>query len=257
MRDHGRQLQVVLGLHGEADVGDPGPDGLLRSLLRCPPHDDVVPPVLCEVSLAVPGDEPAEPLTEVNAVELGPQVLQSVGRRRAGQSHHTGEHRRHRPHRLEAEALRRLEARQFVDDQHVERRLTVIVVHEPGEGVTADDVDVRILAECLHPLLLGAHHPRHPEVPEMVPLGCLVCPCGLRHLLGCDHQCPRDLAPVHQLAGGGEGAHALAESHVEEQAAPLVLSHPPDGSLLVFIRRKSHAPPSVRPTYCQLHPCRQ
>ena len=77
------QSQVVGGFEAQDDVLDTtlhrfgGPVLWLVAVLGGP-----------EVVLAVVGDVPAQPLALIQQVDLGPEVQQAVGPRRAGQLHH-------------------------------------------------------------------------------------------------------------------------------------------------------------------------
>ena len=75
----------------------------------------------------------------------------------------------HKPHRLEALAGVALEACQLVYDEHVKRHAGVVVLDQPHPGVAAKHVEVGILLQSLHALLLCAYDAAHAQTRQMLP----------------------------------------------------------------------------------------
>ena len=237
---HLGQLQVVLGLHTKADVCDAVAYHLLVSRSDVAPHHDIVPLVGGEVVLTVASHRPAQTAATIYAVHLPPQVNEPVGCRCAGKAYHALHGRTGYAHSLKALRLGVLKARQLVDHQDVKWQLSAIVAHQPHEVIAVDDIDVRLGGQGRKPLFGRAHHLSHPHAVEVVPLGGLSGPGSLRHLLGGNHKGVSNLAVVHKPLQGREGAHRLAETHIQEQPTLGIVQHPLRSLPLVVIRSVSH-----------------
>ena len=229
------QLQVVLSLHRQADVRYLVTDNSLTAFLHATPHDDVVPLVRLEINLTVLGHRLPQPLAHVQAVHLSPQVYQTVRRGSAGQTYHALHRRNRYAHRLETLALRTLETRQLVYHQHVERQHAAVLAHQPHEVVTAGHIHVGLLLQRHATLLLRTKHLHHPEALQVLPLLGLRRPSRLGYLLRGHHQHSAHLAVVHQVLQSGQRTHRLAQSHVEEQTATLMLLDPTHRCALVLV----------------------
>ena len=240
MGHHGGQLQIVLGLHREADVGYLVAYHLVGSLLQVTAHDDVVPLIYLEVHVAVLGDAPAQPFAHVDDVHLRPEVYHAVGCRCAGQPNYAVYSRRGQSHGLEALTGVALERRQLVNHQHVERQLAVVPAHEPHEVVAACHVHVGLLCQGDVALLLRAQHLHNPQAFQVLPLLGLSSPCGFGHLLRRNHQHLRHLAVVNKLLGRSKGNNRLTQTEVYEQRTAGMREYPLHGFELILMRGEFH-----------------
>ena len=97
-----------------------------------------------EIEIEVAAHGSAQPLTPIQQKHLRPQILQTVGRRRAGQPHHAGELPQHLLQRQKALRPAVLEGRKLVDHQHIEWQLSPgVVLHKPFYVFPVDDVQLR------------------------------------------------------------------------------------------------------------------
>ena len=91
-----RHLQMVGGLHGDADVADQVVNLLFSTLTQLVAvYDFPVSLVRDKEALPIVGDEPTQPLPHIQQINLRPQVDERVGRGRAGQTDHPAAHGPH------------------------------------------------------------------------------------------------------------------------------------------------------------------
>ena len=218
-----RQRQIVLGLHADADVGDGLADPAVRPRLWavCAVLLSWIGPILGKKGLPVAGDCPPKPGPAIQQIDLRPQILQAVGRRRAGQLHQAADPRPHQLHGFEALRLRILEAGGLVQHHHVKGPGVAVVVHQPGDVLPVDHPDVPRRVQSPQPLHGAAQYRDDPQVLQVLPLGRLRRPSGLGHLLRRHHQAPGDCpAVVSQLIDGRQGDHRLANQGPYPGKAP-------------------------------------
>ena len=85
-----RHLQMVQGFHGNGDVTNAAIDFFFRKGSRLIGiHDLPVHAVGDKEGISVLGDEPSQSLSHIQALELGKEVHQAIGRWRAGKPHHS------------------------------------------------------------------------------------------------------------------------------------------------------------------------
>ena len=89
-----RHPEVIRRPHGYADIADAPVDGFFRAGLELAP---VGRPAVggVKVQVQIAAHRPAQPRAPIQQIDLGPEVLQPVGRGRAGQSHHAGKPGQH------------------------------------------------------------------------------------------------------------------------------------------------------------------
>ena len=135
-----------------------------------------------EIEVKVAAHRSAQPLTAIQQKYLRPQILQTVGRGRAGKSHHAAELSQHLLQRQKAFRPAVFEGRKLVDHQHIKGQLSPgVVLHQPFHVFTVDDVQLRLSAERLNALLGRAEDALHPQPFQVLPFGQLADPGIPRH----------------------------------------------------------------------------
>ena len=210
------QFEVILRPHRQRDVADKARYFLLSAFFRIEAVGYPIPPVRVEPAVTKRRYRPPQPCSHIKAVDLRPQILQPVRRRRASQPHHALAFRPHQPHRAEAPRLRALEACQFVEHQHIIRPRPSQFRHKPSHEVAARYVNVRPRPHSRPSFRGRPEYHAHAHPAQVLPLCALVCPRRLCHLLRRHDQHRGDLAIVHQLAEGRQRRDRLTEAHVEE-----------------------------------------
>ena len=124
----------------------------------------------------------AQPLTPIQQEHLRPQILQTVGRGRAGQPHHAGELSQHFLQRQKALRPAVLEGRKLVDHQHIEGQLSPgVVFDQPFHVLPVDDVQFRLSGQRGDALPGRTENALHPQPFQVLPLGQFADPGIPRH----------------------------------------------------------------------------
>ena len=192
-----------------------------------------------EVVLAVVGDVLAQPLPLVEQINLGPEVQQAVGPWRAGQLHHFVHSGPHCFQCFEPLGCVVLKAGCLVQNHHVKIPAPAQRVHQPGDVLAVDDVNIRRGFQCGFALLLCAQHGGNAQVLQVPPLGGFVLPRRFCDLLRGYDQHPADLqSVVDQLVDGGQRDHRLAQAHLHPEGHSGLFQNGLDARLLIWVRVK-------------------
>ena len=123
-----------------------------------------------------------QPLTAIQQEHLRPQILQTVGRGCAGQSHHAGKLSQHFLQRQKALRAAVLEGRKLVDHQHIKGQPSPgVVLDQPFHVLPVDDVQFRFSGQRGDALFGRTENALHPQPLQMLPLGQFADPGVPRH----------------------------------------------------------------------------
>ena len=120
--------------------------------------------------------------------DLRPEIHEPVGVRCSGEADDPRDQRTDFSQSFEALRLVVLEARELVDDDHVPLPEPAVVLHQPGDVLAVDDVDVGLCIDGVFALFPGSQDLRDLEVFQMVPLFGLSAPGVLGYLERRDHK---------------------------------------------------------------------
>ena len=185
------------------------------------------------------GDVPPQPFALVEQVDLRPEVQQAVGPWCAGQLHYLVHPRAHGLERFEPQRCVVLKAAGFVQHHHVKIPAAAQCVHQPGDVLAVDDVNIRLGCQSGFALLLGAQHGGNAQVPQVPPLGGFVLPRCFGDLLRGNDEHLVDLQPVvDQLVDGSQGDDSLAQAHLHPECHARLFQNGVDARLLIRVRMK-------------------
>lgn len=112
-------------------------------------------------------------------------------------------------------------------------------MHQPGDVLAVDDVNIRRGFQSCLALLLCAQHGGNAQVLQVSPFGGFVLPRRFCDLLWGYDQHPADLqSVVDQLVDGGQGDHRLAQAHLHPERHAGLLEDRFDARLLIWVRVK-------------------
>ena len=238
-----RHFQVIGRLHGHGDVGNLVIDGFFRSRQGFVGiHHHAIALIRLEVQVPVLADISPQPLSHIQDAELGPEIHQTIAAGctcKPDDAFHPGTQGLHGPEPLRLVVL---EARQLVQDNHIEIQVAVLI--EPYQVLPVHDIDIRILLQGSSPFCHAADHDGTGKTFQVVPLLDFIRPGVSRHPQRSDNQHPLYFKGViHQVPDGRQRRHRLAKSHVQEQGRDGMGLDIFDGVFLIFMRHELHALP--------------
>ena len=135
-----------------------------------------------EIQIEVAAHGASQPLPSIQQKNLRPQILQSVGSRRACKSHHAGELSQHLFQRQKALRPAVLEGRKLVDHQHIEGQPAPgVVFDQPFHILPVDDIQFRLSRQRGDTLPGRTENAFHPQPFQVLPLGQFADPGIPRH----------------------------------------------------------------------------
>ena len=203
--------------HGHADVSQLFVNLLLRAGLQLVL---VGQPAVgrSEIQIEVAAHRSAQPLTAIQQEHLRPQILQTVGRGRAGQPHHAGKLSQHFLQRQKALRPAVLEGRKLVDHQHIEGHLSSgVVFDQPFHVFPVDHVQFRFSGQRGDALFGCSENTFHPQPLQVLPLGQFADPGIPRYSKRGNNQNAAHLvAVIQQMRDGRERNNGFPEAAVQK-----------------------------------------
>ena len=200
-----------------------------------------VPLVRHEVVGAVLDDEPTQALTHIQDTELCPQIHQTVGGGRAGQSNNAADSGSDLQDGLKPLCVVVLERGQFVNHDHIEGERDAAFLNKPLHIFTVDNINIGGSHQGSFAFCFCADSHGADEVLEVIPLIDFSRPCVPRYTQRCNHQNPMNLEAVKQkVADGCEGDACFAKAHVQKDGGNGMGLDVVDGVCLVIMWFVSH-----------------